>query len=188
MSLTIERAARMANELLRDVEPRLSHVRGAAERAFEIGRVVSDEDRPTLIAAAYLHDIGYSPAVRRLGVHQLDGAGYLRKRGHERLARLVAHHSESRFELELCGYADLLAQYEPEGRALQDALTYCDLTTSAMGERTLVESRLAEVESRYSSLDGADARKVLKALSGSRPYLERAVARVERRLRQATVT
>src|SRR5215470_7480028 len=129
----------MANELLRDVEPRLSHVRGAAERAIEIGRVISAEDQPTLVAAAYLHDIGYSPDVRKLGVHQLDGAAYLRERGHERLARLVAHHSESRFELELRGYVDLLAEYAPEDRRLQDALTYCDLTTSATGERISVE-------------------------------------------------
>ncbi len=186
MSLPIESAARIAENLLWDVEPRWSHVQGVATRAVQISTVVPAEDRSLLIAAAYLHDIGYSPAIRRLGIHQLDGAAYLRECGHERLARLVAHHSEARFEIEVRGYAHLLTQYEPEDRQLQDALTYCDLTTSATGERISVELRLSEVERRYSRSDDGSAGEVLKALGRSRPHLEAAVQRTERMLLKAT--
>jgi hypothetical protein len=128
----------------------------------------------------HLHDVGYSPVVSRTGIHQLDGAAYLRQRGYERLARPVAHHSEARFEIEVRGLLHMLAQYKPENQQLQDALTYCvplrrpltrpptrggrirrndrpdsseyaycDLTTSATGERISVEARLADVERRY---------------------------------------
>lgn len=186
VTLTPEWAGRMAEELLQDVETRWAHVRGVAQQAVEISKVVPARDRALLVAAAYLHDIGYSPAVCRVGVHQLDGAAYLRERGHERLARLVAHHSEARFEIEVRGYSHLLEQYEPEDQHLQDALTYCDLTTAATGERISVEARLAEVEGRYGQAQDSSATQVLEALARSRPYLKRAVSRTERRLQMAS--
>lgn len=176
----------MAENLLRDVEPRWAHVRGVALRAGEISKVLPTRDRSLLVAAAYLHDIGYSPVVRRVGIHQLDGAAYLREWGHERLARLVAHHSEARFEIEVRGYHEMLAQYAPEAQQLQDALTYCDLTTSATGECISVEMRLADVKRRYKEGKDAGAEEILEALARSRPYLKAAVSRVERRLRKAS--
>jgi hypothetical protein len=144
--------------------------------------VVPSADRPYLVAAAYLHDIGYSPTLRRVGLHQLDGAAYLRGLGQERLARLVAHHSEARFEVEVRGAAHLLAGYEPDDRELRDALTYCDITTSPTGIPTILADRLAEIEARYGRLPEAAARQVLTALGRSRPHLEQAVERTERRV------
>jgi hypothetical protein len=179
---TIGWAADLAELLLKDVDDRLSHVRDVAMRAMEISGVVPVGDRPHLIAAAYLHDIGYSPALRRVGLHQLDGAAYLRGLGQERLARLVAHHSEARFEVEVRGAAHLLAEYEPDDEELRDALTYCDMTTSPTGTPTSLVHRLAEIEVRYGASMGAAARRILTALRRSRPYLEQAMERTERRV------
>ena len=58
-----------------------------------------------LIAAAYLHDIGYAPELEDTGFHPLDGARWLRAQGQERLACLVAHHSGAWFEAEARGLA-----------------------------------------------------------------------------------
>ena len=56
-------------------------------------------DRDLLIAAAWLHDIGYSPLVVDTGLHSLDGARYLQRLGYPaRLCGLIAHHSGARFE------------------------------------------------------------------------------------------
>ena len=179
---TVGWAADLAETLLKDVDHRWPHVEGVARRAAEISYVVPAADRPYLVAAAYLHDIGYAPVLGRVGLHQLDGAAYLRWLGHERLARLVAHHSEARFEIELRGAGHLLAGYEAEDQRLRDALTYCDITTSPMGAPTTLTDRLAEIEDRYGSHADAVARQILEALGRSRPNLEQAVVRTERRI------
>ncbi|MFD6855509.1 HD domain-containing protein [Streptomyces diastaticus] len=55
---------------------------------------VSEADRDLLVAAAWLHDIGYAPELRDTGSHPLDGARHLESLGAPaRLVRLVAHHS-----------------------------------------------------------------------------------------------
>ena len=56
-----------------------------------------------LVAAAWLHDIGYAPTLAATVFHPLDGARHLRALGHERLARLVAYHSSARWEAEALG-------------------------------------------------------------------------------------
>jgi hypothetical protein len=45
-----------------------------------------------LVAAAYLHDLGYAPPLVETDLHTLDGARHLRALGHERLAGLVPYH------------------------------------------------------------------------------------------------
>ena len=60
-------------------------------------------DGETLIAAAFLHDIGYAPELAMTGFHPLDGARFVRAHGEERIARIVAHHSGARLEAELRG-------------------------------------------------------------------------------------
>jgi HD superfamily phosphodiesterase len=124
-----EWAAAEAERLLSPLGDRWTHVRAVGECAREVSAVLDQEDRPYLVAAAYLHDIGYAPDLQRTGLHQLDGASYIRSLGAERLARLVAHHSEARFEIQLRGFATELATYEREESSVSDALTYCDLTT-----------------------------------------------------------
>src|SRR5690606_30515765 len=106
----------------------------------------------TLTAAAYLHDIGYSPELVDTGFHPLDGARYLRDvaGADERLCRLVAHHScavNEATERDL--YDALTKEFAPERQELADALTYCDMTTGPDGRHLDVHERLAEIHSRY---------------------------------------
>ncbi len=169
-------AEEQAEALLSDLGDRWKHVRGVAERARQVGAILDAHERPYLIAAAYLHDVGYAPALQRTGLHQLDGAHWLRSLGQERLARLVAHHSEARFELHLRGVGDGLATYEREESPTTDALTYCDLTTGPTGQPMTLEERIAEVEQRYGEGE------IATALRQAAPYLARAIWRTEQRL------
>ena len=97
-------AAEQATVLLAPLGDRWLHVQGVVEAARWVGKVLDEEDRSYLITAAYMHDIGYAPSLMKTGFHPLDGARYIRSLGYERLACLVAHHSEARFEAQLRGY------------------------------------------------------------------------------------
>jgi hypothetical protein len=173
-----EWAAAEAERLLSPLGDRWKHVRAVGDRAHAVGAILDQDDRRCLVAAAYLHDIGYAPGLQRTGLHQLDGAHYIRSLGAERLACLVAHHSEARFETGLRGFATELAAYECEQSWVSDALTYCDLTTGPTGLPTTFEDRVAEVEQRYG--DG----EIVDALRLATPYLVGAVERTKDRLRQ----
>jgi HD domain len=171
-------AAAEAERLLSPLGDRWSHVRAVGERAGDVGAILDQEDRHYLVAAAYLHDIGYTPDLQRTGLHQLDGARYLRSLGAERLACLVAHHSEARFEIRLRGFGEELAAYKREESWVSDALTYCDLTTGPTGLPMTFEDRVAEVEQRYGEGE------IVDALRQATPYLLGAIERTEDRLRQ----
>jgi HD domain len=173
-----EWAAAEAERLLSPLGDRWKHVRAVGERAREVSAVLDQKDRPYLVAAAYLHDIGYVPELERTGLHQLDGARYLRSLGAERLACLVAHHSEARFEIRLRGFGDELAAYKREESWISDALTYCDLTTGPTGLPMTFQDRVAEVEQRYGEGE------IVDALRQATPYLLGAIQRTEDRLRQ----
>jgi HD superfamily phosphodiesterase len=136
--------------------------------------MVEPGDADVLVAAGYLHDIGYAPALVDIGFHPLDGARYLRSVGQDRLAGLVAHHSASRFEASARGLEGLLATYPPDNPELADALTYCDLTTGPDGADVSVEDRAADVIDRY-GLDHDVSRSIRAAM----PTLIAAVRRTE---------
>ncbi len=171
-------AAAEAERSLSSLGDRWKHVRAVGECAREVNAILDQEDGPYLVAAAYLHDIGYAPDLQRTGLHQLDGARYLRSLGAERLACLVAHHSEARFEIRLRGFGEELAVYKREESWVSDALTYCDLTTGPTGLPMTFEDRVAEVEQRYGEGE------IVDALRQATPYLVRAVERTKDRLRQ----
>jgi HD superfamily phosphodiesterase len=76
-----EWAAAEAERLLSPLGDRWKHVRAVGECAREASAVLDQEDRPYLVAAAYLHNIGYAPDLQRTGLHQLDGARYIRSLG-----------------------------------------------------------------------------------------------------------
>jgi HD superfamily phosphodiesterase len=114
MGLTAWAAAHAA-ELLVGPPARWTHTEGVARQARLVAQSLpSREDGDVLVAAAFLHDIGYAPAIRRTGFHPLDGAIHLRALDHERLARLVAFHSGSSWEAELRGLERELAAFEPK--------------------------------------------------------------------------
>ena len=149
-------AERLARKLLADPLPRRwAHVQGVAAQARSLAPMLGD-DADLLEAAAYLHDIGYVPDLAKTGFHPLDGARYLRDVEHAdpRLCNLVAHHSCASIEAEERGLADDLAREFPRVDAvLEDALAYCDMTTTPTGEVVSVQDRLSEIVERYGPRD-----------------------------------
>ena len=85
-----------------------------------------------LVAAAWLHDIGYAPGLVQTGFHPLDGARFLRRAGADgQVVSLVAYHSCARVEADVRGLGvELAAEFTPGGPLLADALLYCDMTTA----------------------------------------------------------
>ena len=167
-----------AASLLASLGDRWGHVQAVASKAARISVLFAPEDRALLLGAAYLHDIGYAPSLAQTGFHPLDGACYLRALGYGRLASLVAHHSEARFEAELRGYGAALAEFPHERSALADALTYCDQLTGPTGSKVTLRERAADIRTRY----GPDA-VVSQAHRHALPYLALAVGRTTHRLR-----
>jgi HD superfamily phosphodiesterase len=111
-------AQQLVRALLQEPLPRRwAHVQGVADRTRSLAPVLG-ADADLLEAAAWLHDIGYTPSLATTGLHRLDGARYLRDAEHAdaMLCRLVAHHSCAIIEAGERGLADAL-RYEFERRA-----------------------------------------------------------------------
>jgi hypothetical protein len=176
-------AAERANVLLSSLGNRWLHVQGVVKRASWVGQTFDEGDRSVLLASAYLHDIGYAPSLRVTGFHPLDGALYIRSCGYERLASLIAHHFAARFEAHLLGCDELLQEFPRERSAVDDALTYCDLTTSPIGEQISLKERASEIRSRYGEYD-----LVVQALHLAMPYLALTVGRIQQRLKRNGLT
>lgn len=109
-----------------------------------------DEDGELLVAAAWLHDVGYAPAIARTQFHPIDGADELLRRGlPQRLASLVAHHSGAAWEAPLRGLTSEMNRYADEALPVRDALWTCDMTTSPVGQPVDFGERLREIKERY---------------------------------------
>ena len=175
-------AAREANTRLARRGSRWSHARGVALRAEEIAAAVGEADRGVLVAAAYLHDIGYADELVVHDFHPLDGALWLRAQSQERLAGLVAHHSGAIFEARSHGLAERLIAFIDERSPVSDALAFSDLTTGPTGERVTVAERLGEIERRYGT-----GSLVVRALEDASPTLEAMIGRTEARLAEKSV-
>jgi hypothetical protein len=173
-------AAERAASLLSPLGNRWLHVQGVVQRAHWVGQAFDGDDRIYLLAAAYLHDIGYAPSLGVTGFHPVDGAIYVRSFGCERLASLIAHHFAARFEAQLRGCDRLLNEFPRECSPVADALTYCDGTTGPAGEPISIKERAAEIRSRYPEND-----VVVQALRLAMPHLALAVGRTQQRLLKA---
>ena len=57
----VDWTAECATTLLSPLGNRWLHVQGVVERVRQVGEAFNEDDRCCLIAAAYLHDIGYAP-------------------------------------------------------------------------------------------------------------------------------
>jgi hypothetical protein len=143
------------------------------------------DDAELLEAAAWLHDIGYAPGVAVTGFHPLDGARYLRDVEHAglRLCGLVAHHSCASIEAEERGLADELRREFPHlSPVLEDALAYCDMTTTPTGHVVSVQDRLTEIVERY-----GPGNVITRFIRRAEPDLVSSVKRTQRRLCAATI-
>ncbi len=172
-------AQQLARALLQEPLPRRwAHVQGVAARARSLAPVLG-ADADLLQAAAWLHDIGYTPGLAATGFHPLDGARYLRDAQHADalLSRLVAHHSCAIIEAEERGLAGILSlEFEPAPDVLSSVLTFCDMTTSPDGGLVPAERRLAEIQHRY-----GPGHLVSRSIQRAAPMILRAVEQVNDR-------
>jgi len=173
-------AADLARTLLEAPLPRRwAHVQGVAAQARSLAPILGD-DAELLEASAWLHDIGYSPALADTGFHPLDGACYLRHVEHAdpALCSLVAHHSCAIIEAEERGLAEALStEFAAPDPKLSDALAYCDMTTTPTGNVVSVSDRISEIVERYGPHN-----VVTRFIRKAEPSLISSVARTNRRL------
>jgi hypothetical protein len=155
---------------------RWAHVQGVACQAELVAASLALGE--VLVAAAWLHDIGYTPRVADTGFHPLDGARHLPGLGAPvRIVNLVARHSYAILEAELRGLGPQVGAFPDEGGVLRDALWYCDLTTSPDGELVAAGDRIAEIGRRY-----GPGHIVTRFIDEGAPELLAAFERTERRL------
>ena len=148
------------------------------DQAIEVCRVLGHRDYP-IVAAAWLHDIGYAPSVVDTGFHPLDGARFLVGCGVDSaVTSLVAHHSSAAIEAEMRGCLEELSEeFPPPDAETHELLTYCDMTTGSRGERLTIDERLADIFARYEPHD-----VVHRSTKRAEDDLRSIVARVESRL------
>lgn len=172
MDWSLASAQQLARALLAGAPNRLSHVAAVAARTESATRKLGLPLE--VVAAAWLHDVGYAPTVVNTGFHPLDGARYLQSRqAPEAIVSLVAYHSGAEFEaVERNLLSELTAIPRPDPLSL-DVLTYADMTTSATGHSVSFEDRLSDIFARYS----AD-HPVYRAILRSKEVLTGTVQRV----------
>ena len=174
----IARAKDVAEAELASMVSRLAHVSGVAATADTVATSLLRDQRDEVIAAAWLHDVGYGPRVRNSGFHPLDGAAFLRSEGFpDIVSSLVAFHSGASEEANERGLKESLSRFAPPPNDLLDILTYADITTGPTGEAVTVESRIAEILDRYPASD-----PVYRAVSRSAPGLKAVVRRIDDQL------
>jgi hypothetical protein len=174
----VDHARTVAHDALRELSTRWRHTVGVAARAAELAVTVEPADRDLLVATAWLHDIGYGPALVERGFHPLDGARFLDRQGWSaRLCGLVAHHSGAWFVACELGLERELTRFGWENSPVSEALTYADQTTGPDGRRMPIRQRIAEAAHRH----GAHSPQA-RARARRQAYLLAIAARVERRL------
>jgi hypothetical protein len=176
--IDVDAARQLARIHLAALPDRWRHTEAVVDRVSEYTGSLRAEDRAVLLVAAWLHDLGYAPAIRRTGFHSLDGAKFLEVSGIDRrVVCLVAHHSGAVFEAVERGLGPDLAVYEREVGPVMDVLTCADMTVGPLGQRVTFEERIAEILDRYPQSD-----PVNRAIRHGRVELEAAVRRAEARL------
>jgi len=175
----VRRARDLAQRQLVDLPERWRHTIGVARRAETVARTVgSGSEGEVLLAAAWLHDIGYAAALCDTGFHPIDGARHLQAAGWPaRIAGLVAHHSAAWCVAEVRGLADEIACFPREDSPVSEALIYADQTIGPNGRIMDVEQRLTDMLHRHGPDSPTAAAHARRA-----PLLRAAVHRVERRL------
>ena len=133
-------AAELARKLLEVPLPRRwAHVQGVAAQARFLAPILGD-DAELVEAAAWLHDIGIRPSSPTQAFTRSNGARYLRDMHHAAaaLCNLVANHSCAIIEAQERGLANALSsEFPAPPENLNDALAYCDMTTTPTGDAVL---------------------------------------------------
>lgn len=165
-----------------DLPRRWAHTQGVAERAKTLAGLLGG-DSQTVEVAAWLHDIGYAPALVSTHLHALDGARYLRDvvQADDVICQLVAHHTAASVEAEERGMPILSEEFQQPPAALLQALTYCDLTAGVDGRPTDVDQRIEEILTRYPA-----GHVVHRSITRSGPSLRAAAHDIQGRLAAVT--
>lgn len=176
-SLT-QNARSLAGQILGALPERLAHSEAVAARADELAVTVPSASVDAVIAAAWLHDLGYAPTLKVSGFHPLDGAWFLRRAGWPNMVcALVAHHSGSRFLARVQGLELQLAEFDFEESPESDAITVADNTAGPNGTLMTIEQRLRDKARRHGP-DSPNAR----ANPERDDYIRAAGQRVQHRL------
>lgn len=177
----VGRARTLADERLAVAMPqRWAHVQGVARIASVVAPTLLARDADAVVAAAWLHDVGYSPSLSVTGFHPVDGARFARSVGMpELVVSLIAHHSGANAEAIERGLTTELAEFDAPPGGVLDVVTYADMTTAPDGSRIDAETRVRDILARYSTDD-----PVHSAVSRSAIELLASVARVNERLRR----
>jgi putative nucleotidyltransferase with HDIG domain len=175
----VHRARDLAQRLLASLPQRWRHTIGVARRAESVaGAVGSGSEGEVLLAAAWLHDIGYSTALRDTRFHPIDGARHLAAAGWpSRIVGLVAHHSAALCVARVQGLTAEITAFPCDESLVADALTYADQTIGPDGRVVGVEQRLADMLRRHGPNSPNAAAHDQRA-----PLLLAAVHRIEQRL------
>ena len=175
----VEAAREYAASLVGDGTARWEHIQTAATAATEPARLLDRTEGDLLIAAAWVHDIGYHHPDPPTGFRPLDGAELLLDAGWPmRLASLVAHHSEARFMAAARGLLRRLNEFPREQGPVCDGLVFADMTSASDGRRITILERLPDIRRRHAG----DAILWARARDLREPHLLLAAARVDARL------
>lgn len=147
--MSVADARALAEARLRPLGRRWTHTVAVAKRAEDTAIVLPEAERAVVVAAAFVHDVGYAEGVAGTGFHHLDGARFMLALGENRLAGLVAYHSAGRWEAETRALVREVAPFEDERTLTADVLAYSDLLTGPDGTVMGLSERIDEVESRY---------------------------------------
>jgi putative nucleotidyltransferase with HDIG domain len=144
-----ERSHTLARELVLGMGDRWSHLVAVGQQAERLAAGYDLVSSP-VVAAAWLHDIGYAPELAAFGFHALDGARALRRLGAPaEMVALVGHHTGARYEAEERGLLEPWSELpQPRGENL-DILTMIDLATSPTGQPVRDVDRVQEILRRY---------------------------------------
>jgi hypothetical protein len=147
---------------------------------------ISEQWKPLLIQACYLHDIGYSPKLNQYNYHQLDGAVFAAKQGYPKyIISTILFHScaykgviYSRPDLNQL-YSKHFALLDDQDRMFIDLVSYCDLHTSATGQNTTLAQRVRNVADRY-----GDTHEISKIMFANVPHFRQIIDRVTKLIKQ----
>jgi hypothetical protein len=150
ISSLVRDAQTLARTLLADDQRRLAHVRGAGLVAGMAAGALRLDQPEMVVAAAWLHDIGYAAALARTGFHPVDGALFLAREGWpDQVVFLVAHHSHAAVLAPYYGVQPHMALLEHVHGLADDVITFSDLRVGPNGLGADPRDRVNDMRRRH---------------------------------------